>query len=149
MFYFYCKLYNTRATAVLSWTTFCPVFTDFSASFLTTSWKMSKKHPKKILIKKLFLVLLMIRSKLSLSKKLANSMILANDLCQPSGHLIKTFWSLIILFIYWKRRTSINWPLHGSVDWIFQFTEKRTFDQLTKVAKNFWLLKKNNFDLPI
>ena len=28
----------------------------------------------------------MIRSKLSLSKKLANSMILANDLCQPSVH---------------------------------------------------------------
>jgi hypothetical protein len=84
MFYFYCKLYNTRATAVLSSTTFCPVFTDFSASFLTTSWKMPKKQPKKIFIKKLFLFLLMIRSKLSLSKKLANSMILANDLCQPS-----------------------------------------------------------------
>ncbi len=39
---------------------------------------MPKKHPK------FFLVLLMSRSKLSLSKKLANSMILTNDLCQPS-----------------------------------------------------------------
>ncbi len=84
MFYFYCKLYNIRATAVLSSTTFCPVFTDFSASFLTTPWKMPKKQPKNFFIKKLFFVLLMIRSKLSLSKKLANSMILANDLCQPS-----------------------------------------------------------------
>ena len=32
----------------------------------------------------------MIRSKLSLSKKLANSMILANDLCQPSVEWVRT-----------------------------------------------------------
>jgi membrane protein insertase Oxa1/YidC/SpoIIIJ len=31
---------------------------------LTTSWKMTKKHPKNFFIKKLFFVLLMIRSKL-------------------------------------------------------------------------------------
>jgi hypothetical protein len=108
MFYFYCNLYNTRATAVLSWTTFCPVFTDFSASFLTTSWKMPKKHPKFFFIKKLFLVLSIIRSKLSLSKKLANSMILANDLaCEAKNETFHTFfWKKIKK---WVQTCSANW----------------------------------------
>ncbi len=58
------------------------------------------KTPKKFFIKKLFLVLLMIRSKLSLSKKLANSMILANDLCQPSVQLGVGVKSVSVIFCH-------------------------------------------------
>ncbi len=81
-------------------------FVQFSLIFQLHFWlpwgKCQKKSPKLFLIKKLFLVLLIIRSKLSLSKKLADSMILPNDLCQPSVHSKFNFNFRIIDTFYKK-----------------------------------------------
>ena len=134
MFYFYCNLYNTRATAVLSWTTFCPVFTDFSASFLTTSWKMPKKHPK------FFLVLLMSRSKLSLSKKLANSMILANDLCQPS---VRYSFKVHIFMPNPTPSEMISWFVGGRLK-LFETKFDLSFRFVVRISNNLmWLYSYN------
>ncbi len=90
MFYFFCELYFTRAIAIWSRPTIFHFFTNFSASFLTTSAKILKKSLKNNFIQKSFIYHSMYWSKVPLSKKWAKSRIFANDLCQPS-----VLWSLI------------------------------------------------------
>ncbi len=86
MFYFFCELYFTRAIAIWNRPTILHIFTNFSASFLTTSVKILKKSLKNYFIQKSFIYHSMTWSKVPLCKKWAKSGILANDLCQPSVH---------------------------------------------------------------